>query len=338
MRGTARVGRKARRGIGAVAAVVLSTGWLAAMHGTPASAAVVMEAHTDIPNATVGNVVAADVSLQNLSTPPENVGTVTVNSIVVAPSCGNTSANCATGADPGVYQLPATATGQAGTACRARPSRSPRPTPTAKSRSRRRVASCSGFPTEDSTVASSISRHRPKVPTIDALRRPGIQTIQKTSVNVCTRPPARSRFRARTNAATVSPATPTISTTATPPAGLGGTSSDSATLTAPAGVTVPPAPAPTGTITFNLYGPNNTTCDPIGAIHSTSTVPVNHFGAPAYASAASNVIATPGTFAGPPATPVTPTTPPQGRRRAPTPRRPSSSPRPRSTSTRPRTP
>ena len=94
----------------------------------------------------------------------------------------------------------------------------------------------------------------------------------------------------------VGPAQPSISTVATPPPVFGGTSSDSATLTAPPGVTVPPAPAPTGTITFRLFAPNNPTCDPAGVVHSTSTVPVNHFGPPPYPSALSNPIVTPGTY------------------------------------------
>ena len=95
---------------------------------------------------------------------------------------------------------------------------------------------------------------------------------------------------------TFAPPQPTISTVATPPAAFGGTSTDAATLTAPAGVTVPPSPAPTGTITFNLFGPNDPTCDPLGPIHSTSTVPVDHFGPPPYPSAASGPIVTPGTY------------------------------------------
>ncbi|MEX2552135.1 MAG: hypothetical protein WD627_03930, partial [Actinomycetota bacterium] len=88
--------------------------------------------------------------------------------------------------------------------------------------------------------------------------------------------------------------TPSISTTAsTPPPGLGGTSTDSATLTAPPGLPGG-APAPSGTITFNLYGPNNATCT--GTPHSTSTVPVTHFGAPVYTSAPSNTIVAAGTY------------------------------------------
>jgi hypothetical protein len=53
----------------------------------------------------------------------------------------------------------------------------------------------------------------------------------------------------------VTRASPTVVTQATPTANLGQPISDSASLTAPAN-----APAPTGTITFTLYGPNNATC------------------------------------------------------------------------------
>ena len=49
--------------------------------------------------------------------------------------------------------------------------------------------------------------------------------------------------------------TPTITTQATATATLGSPISDTATLTVAAG-----GPAPTGTITFSLYGPNNPTC------------------------------------------------------------------------------
>ena len=89
--------------------------------------------------------------------------------------------------------------------------------------------------------------------------------------------------------------TPTISTTATAPTGVGATSSDSALLTGPSGVT-PQAPVPSGTITFRLFGPGNATCDTNQAVHSTSTVPVDHFGTPLYASAASNPVTVPGTY------------------------------------------
>lgn len=98
---------------------------------------------------------------------------------------------------------------------------------------------------------------------------------------------------------TVTPATtptPAITTVATPPAVNPGVSSDAATLTAPAGVTVPPAPAPTGTITFQLFGPDNPQCNPLSPIVFTSSVPVDHFGAPAYSSGPSPNLTAAGTY------------------------------------------
>ncbi len=92
---------------------------------------------------------------------------------------------------------------------------------------------------------------------------------------------------------TVVPPTPTIVTQALPPSQLGGTSTDTAILQAPPGVTNPPSPAPTGSIVFRLYGPNDPTCS--GPPHSTSTVPIDHFGPPTYVSAPA-VIAAPGFY------------------------------------------
>ena len=60
-------------------------------------------------------------------------------------------------------------------------------------------------------------------------------------------------------------ASPTLSTVASPSVALGASISDTATLVG--------GTAPTGSITFNLFGPNDATCT--GAVAFTSTVPVN---------------------------------------------------------------
>ena len=60
-------------------------------------------------------------------------------------------------------------------------------------------------------------------------------------------------------------ASPTLSTVASPGVALGASISDTATLLG--------GTAPTGTITFNLFGPNDATCT--GAVLFTSLVPVN---------------------------------------------------------------
>ncbi|MDQ6778793.1 MAG: Ig-like domain-containing protein, partial [Actinomycetota bacterium] len=65
----------------------------------------------------------------------------------------------------------------------------------------------------------------------------------------------------------VAKASPTIATTASGPASVGGTMSDSGVLAG--GV------SPTGTITFNVYGPNDATCSNTPAFTSTATVSGN---------------------------------------------------------------
>jgi hypothetical protein len=66
---------------------------------------------------------------------------------------------------------------------------------------------------------------------------------------------------------TVGPATPTIVTAADPTATVGGTISDSATLAGGA--------SPTGTITFHLFGPNDSGCTGSAPLTSTVTVSGN---------------------------------------------------------------
>src|SRR5207302_951452 len=56
-------------------------------------------------------------------------------------------------------------------------------------------------------------------------------------------------------ASVIAQATPSITTSATPTATLGQPVTDTATVTG-----APGAPAPTGTVTFTVFGPNNSTC------------------------------------------------------------------------------
>ncbi|MGI9089104.1 MAG: hypothetical protein ACR2HH_15405 [Chthoniobacterales bacterium] len=63
------------------------------------------------------NGVAASLTRQNNSTAPESSGNIVVSQIELVPACGNASAHCVGGADPGVLQLSPTATGRVGTAC-----------------------------------------------------------------------------------------------------------------------------------------------------------------------------------------------------------------------------
>jgi hypothetical protein len=83
----------------------------------------------------------------------------------------------------------------------------------------------------------------------------------------------RTRATSTGGSVPVGVAITTLTTEASPAVALGGAITDTATLSGGA--------TPTGTITFNLYGPNNLTC--AGAAIFTSTVPVNGNGA--YSSA-----------------------------------------------------
>src|SRR5436305_1122564 len=65
--------------------------------------------------------VAASISVVNGSDGIEGVGPITLTDLTLVPSCGNFTATCAGGADPGVFQLSATGTGAVGTACSLRP-------------------------------------------------------------------------------------------------------------------------------------------------------------------------------------------------------------------------
>jgi len=86
----------------------------------PAAASVSVAAASDFPNAvTVGQTgVPASITVTNTSTPPNAVGNVTLGTITLVPSCGTFAFTCDPAfADPGVFSLSPTATGEAGTGC-----------------------------------------------------------------------------------------------------------------------------------------------------------------------------------------------------------------------------
>ncbi|MDQ6617185.1 MAG: hypothetical protein M3083_21180, partial [Actinomycetota bacterium] len=78
---------------------------------------------------TVGQTgIPASIDLENHSSSPEDTGTVTIGKLILVPSCGTSSpvsfpggigpGDCpAAFADPGVFQLSATGTGELGTEC-----------------------------------------------------------------------------------------------------------------------------------------------------------------------------------------------------------------------------
>jgi hypothetical protein len=118
-----------------------------------------------------------------------------------------------------------------------------------------------------------------RVPTIDTFGDPGIQTAliaSSSGTSNLNPPPAPNgtSFSAGTGRTTVEPAAPTLSTKVVDEeVALGEPVSDAATLTGGA--------APTGTMTFDLYGPNDEDCS--GEPVHTTTHPVD--GSGTYASA-----------------------------------------------------
>lgn len=215
--------------------------------------------------------VPGSLVITNGSTPPENVGSVTLTSISLVPSCaGQLGVSCGPGQrDPGVFALGAVGSGRAGTACAGE----------AFAISQLDAAEPRwGFATVDGTPVAlgspgsangtciiDFSFSVLKVPTIDVRPAdPGVQTHQLGRVELLHSSGLRASVGG-TDFTTVNQAAPAITTTASPNTTLGaGTLTDTATLSGGA--------SPTQTITFTLFGPNNATC--AGAPVFTSSRPV----------------------------------------------------------------
>ncbi|MDQ6615800.1 MAG: VCBS repeat-containing protein [Actinomycetota bacterium] len=229
---------------------------------------------------TVGqSSLPATLQVSNFSTAPENAGNVTVNQINLVPACG-TSASTGAGdcppasADPGVFQVSATAVGEAGTACAGQTftvsvvdpatgqvSFTPSGPPV--------VLTPPGTPSSICRIDFLLSVL--KMPTHPAAS-PAPNTLQTDQIgfafgtSTLNNNPGSGSGSSATN---VAKAQPGLATTATATARVGSPISDTATLSA----ANPPGPPPTGTITFSLFGPNNATCTGTSAF--TATVPVS---------------------------------------------------------------
>lgn len=232
----------------------------------------------------------ASLTITNTSTGAEATGTVTLcagpnasvqntctgfglpaSSLLVTPSCGSTAPaqTCPAGsADPGVFQLSSTGTGAAGTACAGVVF-----TISAVNQSTGQVAFVPA-----TTIALAAPGGSPGASvcqvnyTANVLKSPGnpVAGSPHTTADVgfaagfsnvtSTAASAAGSTTVTVNQAAV-PIVTQVSAATVP---LGGSFSDAATLSPPANV------APTGTVTFDIYGPNNSTCT--GAAVFTSTV------------------------------------------------------------------
>jgi hypothetical protein len=216
----------------------------------------------DIPTTTT--VGAKDVplyiSLTNLSDPADGTITIPQNGITFTPACGSLPNGavppCPT-PDPGVFAVTATGTGRAGTNC----------------------AGATYSIVQDSAATGEVTFNGPaitlaasnattlvggscvidfsvnvlKAPTIDAdPATPGIQTYQLVNASGWHTQQNNTASCCGSSHTTVAPATPALSTKASPGITLGGSFTDTATLSG--------GSSPTGSITFTFFGPGNTTC------------------------------------------------------------------------------
>ena len=221
----------------------------------------------DFPtNPAVGQTgVPATFTVFNTSTAPDELGTVTTGQLTLIPSCSNFDPGCdgpGSIPDPGVFNLSPTGVGEAATACAGRQFNITEINPVTGQVSFQ-AADMLPIVLAPSSIATDMDHCQINF-TFDVLKapnhdvntdEPGLATIQlaaasgthsngtvvsTTNEDITTIPGA------------VVPVTPTLTTVASPSVALGGQITDTATL---AGGT-----NPTGTITFNLYGPGNTTC------------------------------------------------------------------------------
>jgi hypothetical protein len=191
--------------------------------------------------------VAASLTIANNSTADE--GTVTISDISLIPSCGNFTTTC-TAPDPDVFSLSATGTGHTGTSCAGDTFTIAETDATTGKVSFTRTggsltlafgASC----TIDFTIDVL------KSPTLDALAAAGTQTAQRgaaTGLSALGHPADGTG----SDSTTVTKASPQISTTPSAGGPVGTVLNDTATLSG--------GNSPTGTVTFKLFPPSDSTC------------------------------------------------------------------------------
>ena len=242
-----------------------------------AQAAVGAGASLTFPSSvTVGQTgVPASVTVQNLNSGEESSFTNSVcnpgdgsppcaspeNGIVVVPSCGQlTAGQCDfAGADPGVFQVSTTGTGQVGSACAGTvfdvtvfnaATGAVRFTPMVPGAH----VTLTGL---SASCTIGFTFNVLKSPTIDLLPAPGTQTGQSTKHTQCLtpcQPTDLSAVGGGSSSTTVNRAQPAMATQASSNVALGaGTLTDTAALTGRVN--------PSGdSVTFTLYGPDDTTC------------------------------------------------------------------------------
>ena len=247
----------------------------------PAFAPIIVNPAPTFPSTvTVGQTFPAGLFIPNNSAPPESTDypILTLTDIDLVPACANSAVNCVGGVETGVFQLSPTGVGSGAASCTGTW------TITEITPGTWRFTPPGGNGTlmlatgESCTVNFTATTLR--VPTIDVSPvTPNVQTNQIASATATAPgnpaggiPPLAPTRNFGADATTVLQATPGLSTVASstpaqspggPPA-IPGTTSDTATLSPPPPPSSANGAAPTGTITFNLYGPNDLTCRELG--------------------------------------------------------------------------
>jgi hypothetical protein len=276
---------RVREFFGVVAAVLAASLVVA----SPAGAFIFVAPAPNFPDSVVAQTVPAAVGIVNNSTPPESTTdpVITITNIDLYPACTSTSVDCTGGtAEAGVYALSGTGTGQpigqGGAGCTGTWTIVP-DTGNPATATRYRFVPPGGEGTlqlaTGQTCVVNFTATARRVPTNDVnATQPGVQTFHVASATaiapVAAPPPGLRNTGVDTS--TVSPATPGLVTAASQSSpSFPGSTTDAATLSPPPGAAAVP---PTGTITFNLYGPSAEgppACT--GAPVATRTVPVNGF-------------------------------------------------------------
>ena len=253
MRLTRSVRLRVAVGAAAVATLLVPVG--------PALANVGAMASMTVPSAAaVGGTGNGSFTITNVNTPPNQAESQTVTSAQLAPACqvaSTTSAVCPS-PEPGVFSVDSPAFGVAGTACAgvtfnvSAPDGSGAvafaPTSTVV------LAPPGGAAGSNQCTVGFVLRAL-KVPVVDVNAAPGIQTFTNFKAMVTSSPSGLQPIVTASLQVTVNRAVSSISTQASPSVTVGHNISDSATVNG-----VPGIARPTGTVTFSVYGPGDTTC------------------------------------------------------------------------------
>ncbi len=248
----------------------------------PASAAVSLGMGSTSPATfTVGDTgVPASVTITNNSTGAQAAGTVTLSQIGLWPSCGTQQLTTCPTPDTGVFALSATGMGKAGTACAGQTFTISAPDGTGKVlfTPANQVVLALGATCEITYTFSVL-----KFPVFDSNAGAGVQTTEIGAVSATHPGTGGTGTSTYFFTKTAFRDLPTMSTQASPSVPQGGTIFATSTISG--------GTAPTGTITFDLFPPADTTC--LGSPAFSPTATVNGNGAYQSAGFVAN---TPGTW------------------------------------------